>query len=152
MEVHLAFDRMDWHNGADNFPEELDCRAGGTHIGMFLAWAIMNDLIGELHIKDSSDSIAAVKSRRMTGTEFLEQECDEKFWEEDLNEAGCEFAKHYYETDKYFDDYETILAENLPTLYHVDDSWENFNKISVIISKRFSKWQASKKKPRWQFW
>lgn len=37
-------DRIDWHGGSDNFPEELEHEAGGTHLGMFLAWVINNNL------------------------------------------------------------------------------------------------------------
>ena len=42
----------------------------------------------------------------MTGTEFLIKECDEKFLNEDLNEQGQRFTAFYYESNKYFEDYE----------------------------------------------
>ena len=142
----MAIDRMDWHYGAEGFPQELDQRAGGTHIGIFLAWVIHNDLIGEFHMMRSVGSIEAVKARKMSGTEFLERECDEKFWNEDLNDTGNEFAKYYYESGKYFEDYASVLAENLPTLYHVQDTWENYEKVSPAITKQFVSWQNSKVK------
>ena len=148
----MAIDRIDWHSGADDFPQDLDHVAGGTHIGMFLAWIINNDLVGELHTTESTKSISAVKARAMTGTEFLVNECDEKFWREDLNETGGEFAQFYYESGQYFEDYETALIGNLPSLYHVEDNWDNYDRISLLISRRYIKWQNSKGKQWWQIW
>ncbi len=142
---------MDWHYGAEDFPQELKIECGGTHIGMFLAWAIINNLIGELHISESQESIEKVKSRQMTGTQFLQKECDEKFWEEDLNKEGNEFAKFYYESNIYYGDYELALADDLPTLYHVEDSWQNYDKLSKVLNKKFKQWKSPKKK-WWQVW
>ena len=88
----MAYDRADWHYGGD-YPEGLPPENGGTHIGMFLAWAIMNGLEGESHREESPTSIAAVRARQMTGREFLFKECDEKFWDEDLSDEGNAFAE-----------------------------------------------------------
>lgn len=148
----MAIDRIDWHSGADNFPSELKHEAGGTHIGMFIAWILNNNLEGELHRTESQESISKVKNREMTGTEFLINECDEKFWEDDLNTEGLEFTKFYYESNAYFSDYEKALAANEPTLYHVPDTWDNYDKISVLIDKAYKKWLLQKNKKWWQFW
>lgn len=136
----MVYDRSDWHYGGD-YPEELPPENGGTHIGMFLAWAINNHLEGELHKETSLSSLEAVRNREITGREFLEKECDGKFWEEDLNAEGNAFAKYYYESDRYYSDYESALAEGLPTLYHVENSWVNYDKIASIIDAQYSKWK-----------
>jgi hypothetical protein len=44
----MAYDRADAHYGG-NFPSDLPPEAGATHIGMFLAWVILNGLEGEFH-------------------------------------------------------------------------------------------------------
>lgn len=148
----MAYDRMDWHYGADDFPKELDSRSGGTHIGMYLAWVIQNDLIGDFHIQESLDSISKVKANEMTGTEFLIKECDEKFWEEDLNEIGQEFTKYYYESNIYYGDYEAAIGGNFPTLYHIPETWANFKKVSSVVSKKYAKWLFTRNKKWWQIW
>lgn len=140
----LAIDRMDWHYGSENFPEAIPAAASGTHIGMFLAWVINNNLEGELHRSDSIESIQKVRAREMTGTEFLIKECDEKFWEDDLNAQGLEFARYYYESNTYFSDYENALLTDEPTIYHINDSWPNFDKLSPYIDRAFSKWRLEK--------
>lgn len=149
----MSIDRADWHYGGD-FPKDLPKEAGGTHIGVFLAWIIENDLIGDIHREHSSDGLKSVKSRSITGNQFLFDYCDSKFTDEDLNEEGLAFTSFYYGDDsgykQYLSDYERTLANRLPSLYHVHDTWENFDRISPIISKRYHHWKHPKK--WWNFW
>ena len=42
---------------------------------------------------------------------------------------------------KYLDDYDEYLVKDLDSLFYVKDSWENFDKISEIISNRFKEWR-----------
>jgi len=147
----MAYDRMDWHYGADNFPSDLNQENGGTHIGMFLAWAINNNLEGKIHREECQESLLKLRSRQITGREYLELECDEKFWEDDLNEEGNNFAKYYYESDKYINDYDDILGDDFPSLYHVADTWENYDKLSLSIDKSYQNWKQNKRKKWWQF-
>ena len=138
----MAIDRMDWHYGGD-FPDDLQEENGGTHIGIFLAWVINNDLVGELHVKESPQALEDVKNRRMTGRDFLINECDAKFWEEELDQEGLDFTESYYSED-YFDDYTEVLAEDLPTIYHVEDTWANYERMSALIDRRFAEWKRKK--------
>ncbi len=148
----MAIDRIDWHNGADNFPKELAHESGGTHIGMFITWVLYNNLEGDLHKTNSVESVNSIKARKMTGTKFLIKECDEKFLEDDLGQEGLEFAKHYYEQNTYYEDYEKTLVTTEPTLYHVQDTWGNYDKISTYIDSAFKKWREIKNRKWWQFW
>lgn len=143
---------MDWHNGASDFPSDLPAEAAATHIGVFLAWMIRNDLVSDLHKSESAESILKVKSGQMTGAQFLIEECDEKLFEEDLNEEGIGFARHYYDSSLYFNAYGLELLEDEPTIYHVRDSWENYDKVEKLIDNAFIRWQTKKNKKFWQFW
>lgn len=139
-----SIDRMDWHYGGD-FPKGLSNENGGTHIGMYLAWIINNDLVGELHLEDSPDSITAKKARKLTGRDFLIKECDEKFWEDDLNEEGLAFTKYYYSDSGGMKEYISDYAETfsgLDSLYEVEDTWDNYDIISKIIDQRYNKWKS----------
>jgi hypothetical protein len=132
------YDDASWHY-AGNYPKELPKENASTHIGMFLTWCIDNDLISADHIADSNDDIEGVKNRRLTGAQFLINNCDEKFTDLDLNKIGSKFAKDYYSLSKktkfisnyadYLDDYAKIL--NHPSteidLYEVENSWENYD-------------------------
>lgn len=142
----MSIDRMDWHYEGD-FPENLPTENGGTHIGMYLGWIINNNLIGEMHLKKSANSIESVKRRRMTGRDFLIDECEGNFSDDDLNDAGLKFTRYYYgdeDMKDYIVDYLNVLAHDLPSVYHVEDTWENYDKISNVMDKRFREWKALK--------
>lgn len=141
----MAIDRMDWHYGGE-YPQDLPTENGGTHIGFYLAWIINNHLEGEDHQDESADELAAVRKRTLSGREFLINMCDEKFWDQDLNEEGRAFTAHYYHTEPggYFDDYERILAQDLPSVYHVKDSWENYDKLAPAINAAWQQWKAQR--------
>lgn len=142
----MAFDRADWHYGG-NFPADLPPRAGGTHIGMFLAWAIIRGLESNLHRAESAASLAAVRARVMTGRQFLWRECDQKFTTQDLNEEGNAFTADYYAKDGpggFLADYEDAVGGTLPTLYHVEDSWENFDTLAAVLDRRYDEWKKER--------
>src|SRR5687768_958748 len=116
----MAYDRADWHYGG-NFRDDLPDEAGGTHIGMFLAWAILRGLEGK-NLHEFPDELLAVRGRQMTGRDFLMRVCDGKFWQDDLDREGQAFAQTYYQNEKkpnYYQDYEAVLGGDLPSLYHV---------------------------------
>jgi hypothetical protein len=141
----VALDRWDWHAGGD-FPPDVPPENGGTHIGMFLAWAILNHLEGEQHRRAAGDDLRRVRAREMTGRDFLFHACDGKFWELDLSPEGLAFARWYYATQEggywpYLDDYIEVLAGELPTVSHVGDTWENFDQLAPVIEARFTEWK-----------
>lgn len=142
----MVYDKIYWHSEGD-FPKELSFENGGTHIGMFLAWSIINGLVGTQHVESSKESVNKVKGRIMTGRDFLIKECDAKFWAEDLNEEGNDFAKYYFGDENgygmYVDDYSGTF-NNYETLYHVEDNWSNYDLISSVISKRYNDWKIAK--------
>ncbi|MNK08447.1 hypothetical protein D3C87_263850 [compost metagenome] len=139
----MAYDRIDWHSG-NNFPRKLPSENGGTHIGIFLAWIINNDLIGVLHLEHSAELIEKVKKRQITGRDFFIKECDSKFWTEDLNEEGIEFANFYYSNEdnygQYIDDYAEVFND-YETLYYVEDNWSNYDLINPVITKKYKGWK-----------
>jgi hypothetical protein len=152
----MSIDRLDWHSGGE-FPSELPPEAGGTHIGMYITWILTNDFHGEIHRESESDEIMVKKvlSRDITGQEFFITACDEKFWNDDLNEEGYAFTQFYYENDNtagYYEDYSNTLAGVLETIYHVENSWDNYDKIAPVITQRFEAWKRARTKKWWEFW
>ena len=143
----MALDKAEWHY-AGNFPQELPKVAGGTHIGMFIAWVILHGLEGEEHREESKQSLDRVRAREMTGRDFLFKECDEKFWESDMNEECTAFALEYYSGEDgyglYLTHYENALAGELPSLYHVEDTWENYDRLEPLIDAAFESWRAAR--------
>ena len=52
----MIIDCMDWHY-RDNYPEGLDKVHAATHIGIFIAWIIENNLESEILRKNSYNYI-----------------------------------------------------------------------------------------------
>ena len=139
----ITIDKVDWHIDA-SFPKQLSAHAAGTHIGMFVTWVFNNNLEGESYKYKPrlNEFVCFVKSRQMTGTDFLCGMMYEKFYEDDLSHEGVEFVRYYY-IHEYFNDYEKALVKTLPSLYYVEDSWENYDKIAKYVDLAFKKWRES---------
>ncbi len=145
-----SIDRADWHYG-NEFPKNLPLESSGTHIGMYLNWIIDSELIGQMHIEGNPEAIEKVKAGKMSGRDFFFEYCDGKFWSDDMNELGNEFTEKYY-SNKYFKDYAEILSINVESIYHVENSRYNYEKIKAKIDMRFQKWNNRKNRNFWEFW
>jgi hypothetical protein len=151
----MSYDRADYDYSTEEQP--LPKGHAATHIGMFLAWAIFNDLENDFHRQHSAELLTRLRRRKITGRQFFEAACKEQFAEKDLNPQGNEFAEYYYrdaagERGAYFADYKKVLAKGLPSFWHVSDTWENYDKIASVITRRYEEWKSPPRKRWWQFW
>ena len=131
----MKYDDASWHYGGD-FPSDLPPEAGATHIGMFVAWAFLEGL----NNPEEDFDIEPLISRTKTPGAYLFDYLDGKFVESMLNEKGRRFAKLYFslENEVYIQDYSRKLLNGLPTLYHVQDTWSNFDILKPMLDNRFS--------------
>ncbi len=140
----MKYDDASWHYGG-NFPRDLPQSAGATHSGMFLAWALLSGLGGAIHTEEFPEELERLRTRTITPGQFLIDACDEKFTDEDLNDEGNAFAAAYFDFERgsYIADYERVLVQDLPSQYHVADTWENFEKLKPILDQRFQEWRRN---------
>ena len=152
----MKYEDVSWHYPADEYPKDLPEEAAATHTGMFLAWALLGGLGGEIHTKELPAGIDSLRARRVTPGRFFFEQNDGKFTDEDLNEEGNRFAEVYFEAEKglYLKDYDAVLCAGLETAYHVRDTWENFDKLKPRLDRRLDEWRRGVlgKKPWWKFW
>lgn len=139
----MKYDDASWHYGGD-FPADLAPEAGATHIGMFVTWALLAGLAGEIHLDEGSDGISRLESRAVTPGQFFLEACDEKFTDEDLSDDGNAFAKAYYDLSSgaFLADYEETAGGDLPSLYHVPDTWETFDRLKPVFDRRYREWRG----------
>lgn len=142
----MKYDDASWRYGGD-FPSDLPHSAGATHTGMFVAWALLNGLAGEIHIEDFPEDLELLQDRSITPGAYFLQTCDGKFTDEDLNDTGNQFANDYFDfkNGSYLADYEGLLGAGCKTVYHIPDSWETFDALKPLLDQRFGEWQASSK-------
>lgn len=151
----MAYDRADFDYSTADQP--LPKGHAATHIGMFLAWTIQTGLLNDRHLQLSSALVGQVRNRQITGRQFFDAACQEKFAEKDLNVEGNNFAEYYYrntagERGLYFEDYKKTLAKGLPSFWHVADTWENYDRLAPVLTRRYEQWKNPPRKRWWQFW
>jgi hypothetical protein len=152
----MSYDRADFDYSTE--AEPLPKGHAATHIGMFLAWAVMKGLESDFHRSHSAELLARLRRREITGRQFFEAACKERFSERDLNEEGNVFAQSYYVDEAghhgtYFADYKRALTPGLPSFWHVADTWTNYDKLAPVITRRYEEWKnPPRRKHWWQFW
>ncbi|MGA3035601.1 MAG: hypothetical protein ABSD70_20135 [Terracidiphilus sp.] len=139
----MKYDDASWHYGGD-FPKDLPIEAGATHTGMFVARALLSGFAGDIYTSGFPNEIPRLLSRLVTPGLFFLESCDGKFTDDDLNEEGNEFAQAYFDFQKgkYIADYESTLGVGLADLYHVRDTWENFDRLKPVLDLRYAEWRA----------
>ncbi len=123
-----------------NFPDSLPIEQAYVHIGMYLGWIIDNELYSPYFEEEAGTEIYRFKRRELSAT-ILSEIWDGYLGYELFNDEGNLFTYHYYGGGIYKNDYEKLLVKDLPSYYHVDDSWDNYGLLSERISKRFEEWK-----------
>ena len=138
-----VYDKAKWHLDGD-FPDDVPADNAFVYGGLFLAWAIERDLVSKAFREDNTDDIAAVRARQKTGPR-LYRELDGALDAEMLSREGNAFAKAYFD-DAYIDDFIDELTSDLPSVYHVADTWESFEAMCGVLDRRFAAWRRRVKK------
>ncbi|MVN87280.1 hypothetical protein GO986_10905 [Deinococcus sp. HMF7620] len=135
----ICYDKAKWHYDGD-FPPELPPSQGFVHTGMFISWLAGRNLL--------ADGLAAeaIRTRQQTGAQVFEA------WggvltSEMLTAEGNAFARHYYASEtgggEYLNDYFNLF-DDLPSFYHVPDTWDNAARVAGLIDERYAEWQAGR--------
>ena len=139
----IVFDKADWHYGGD-FPSDLSTDQAYVHTGFYIGWLLDRNLFAEDFIKSNGAAINKFLNREITAVSFYKNQMDGLFESNDLKDEAIEFTKYYFNEDfsksRYISDYIDLLCSHLPTVYHVKDSWENFDFMEKKIDERFKEW------------
>ena len=151
----MAIDRMDWHwdsaekayrectGNRDELTEEQQDEIqhyAADHIGLFLRWIIDNGFEGtDEDIIDQSEC-ERVRRGDMSGTDYFLNNCDGKFWEDDLCESIIPFVNEYYE--QYLRDYMVVIAEG--ECYTLLSGDKEYNMIRPVIDRAYENFTMKK--------
>ena len=149
----MKYDDVSWHTGAEEWPQGLAPEAAATHSGMFLAWALLEGLGGDVF--DAEDHERLKKRSVTPGRFFLDS--DGKLVDEMLSEEGNRFAEAYFDLDKgqYLHDYDRVLCRGkVQVAYELPDTWENFDTLKPVLDRRLDEFRRGVlgRKPWWKFW
>ena len=123
-----------------NFPASLPIEQAYVHIGMYLGWIIETGLYSEYFEEEASNQIFRFKRREISCT-ILSEIWEGYLGHELFNEKGNMFTYFYYAGGIYNADYQRALTSGLPSIYHVQDTWSNYDRINAQISMRFDDWE-----------
>jgi hypothetical protein len=137
----IVYDKAEYHYGGD-YPEDLTGEQAFVHTGMYLGWIIDHDLYSEEFASECPDLIKQFKAGQITGARVYEW-WDGCLSDDMLNEEGNAFSQFYFdfEQGQFLADYDELLAGDLPSLYHVEDSQENYDKLKARINQRYEAWK-----------
>jgi hypothetical protein len=148
----FVYDKAKYHYGG-NYPEGLPDEQAFVHTGLYLGWIMERELYSEWFGAESAGSIARFRAREITGPDVYE-EWDGCLIDDMLSDEGNAFSQTYFEFEhgRYLRDYEELLARGLPSLYHVANTWENYDRLRERLDERLAEWRRSRDRPAWQLW
>jgi hypothetical protein len=123
-----------------NFPDALPIEQAYIHIGMFLGWIIENNLYSEFFEDECETQMYRFMRRELSCT-ILSEIWDGHLGSDLFTDEGNLFTNYYYGGGIYNKDYKTILASDLPSIYHVKDTWKNYEQVARKISERYEEWK-----------
>lgn len=141
----MIYDKADYHHTEGVFPSDLSEHQAFVHTGMYLGWLVDRNLASREFQSDFSTDVAAFRDRKITAPQ-LYRISGGVLEDSMIAPEGNSFTENYFdfETGKYLNDYLEILAKGLPSLYHVDDTLENYLKIRKRIDERYLEWKQGR--------
>ncbi|MBK8648909.1 MAG: hypothetical protein IPN16_20680 [Gemmatimonadetes bacterium] len=124
-----------------DFETDRPNEEGGTHIGLFLGWAIRRGLVNP----ELSAYTGALETGETRGRAVLFDRCDGKLFVSDLNEQGAAFASDYY-ARQYLRSYVEAFGLGDPTsdeLADVPDDETSQRTVDAFLDTAFRDWRAS---------
>ncbi len=124
-----------------DFPSNLPIEKAYLHIGIYMGWVIDHDLYSEYFEEEAETEIYRFK-RREVPCIILAEIWDGRLSHELFNTETNFFTYYYYAGGIFKRDYIDVLVTSHPTIYHVNDDWENYEKIAKRISQRYEEWKS----------
>lgn len=139
-----VYDKAKYHFSGD-WPTDLPVEHAYHHGGMFLGWLVERDLVSEFFKSEGAAEIREFKRRKITAPE-LYRAWDGVLTDDMLSTEGNAFAGEYFNlsTGPYVTEYGRLLADGLETTYHVEDTWESFERLKRHLDERFAAWRATR--------
>lgn len=123
-----------------DFPDSLPIEKAYLHIGLYIGWVIDNKYYSDFFKKEASTEIFRF-SRREISCIILAEIWDGALSHELFNDKTNLFTYYYYAGGIFKMDYIEVLVKSHKTIYHVEDTWKNYEKISKRINERFEEWK-----------
>lgn len=122
-------------------------RAAGP-MGIYLAWCANLDLLSDGLKQGIAGEVVRLRMRDLKPVEFLIKATAGTLRREHLNEVGLRFTERYYA--RYLDDYAAALNLEASSIYDVEDSWDNYDRVAPELTRRLYRRRGQRAKHWWQ--
>ncbi len=141
----MTYDDVNWHPGHD-FPYGLEPEAAATPTGMFLAWAHLSGLGDNEHLEDNAPAVQALQARTLSPGRYYLDCWDGRLTDDVFTAEGNAFAQAYFDLDTghFLRDYIATVVQELPSHYHVPDTWQTYQALKPRLDHRLALWRAAK--------
>lgn len=139
MDVHV-YDKAKYHDESVQDLGLPDDHAA-NHTVFFLRWLIENDMMNAEFMSESGDAYRAGKS----SIHDVYGWWDRCLVSDMLTDEGNAFAQAYFDfqTGKFLEDYEETVGGDLPSIFHVEYTEENYQRLKHVFDARFAQWKKS---------
>lgn len=124
-----------------DYPASLPIEKAYLHIGIYMGWVIENELYSEYFEDEASTEIYRF-TRREIGCIILAEIWDGALSHELFNDETNLFTFYYYAGGIFKKDYNEVLVKSHKTIYHVADTWENYDILKRRMNERFEEWKS----------
>lgn len=124
-----------------DYPASLPIEKAYLHIGIYMGWVIENELYSEYFEDEASTEIYRF-NRREIGCIILAEIWDGALSHELFNDETNLFTFYYYAGGIFKKDYNEVLVKSHKTIYHVADTWENYDILKRRMNERFEEWKS----------
>lgn len=132
----VKFDDASWHLEG-SFPDDVPPQNSYVFGGMLLTFLALRGLMAGPISKEFKKELAELSRRKVTPGRFYDV-LGGSIGSDMVTERGHRFLKKYVglgSSSKYAGDFHAAIAVDLPTIYHVKDSWENYDKLEPFFLK-----------------
>ena len=115
-----------------------------NHIGLFMQWIVDHNFEGGESDKDECDK---VRKRKISGAEYIMNNCDGKLWGGDIREDILPFVKVYYYDDgaRYLYHYTEICLDSIDKpCYSVLTREKEYNKLKERMDMSYKNFLEGK--------
>lgn len=139
----VVFDKAAWH--LDSIREHgLPDHQAYVHGGLFFGWAVGRGLHAPWLEQNTPEAFARFRAGEITGPQLLAA-WDGAILDDMFNDMGLAFVVSYFDprSGAYFSDYLQVVAQGLPSEFHVPDDADSARKVAALLDRRFEEWRAS---------
>jgi len=137
-----VYDKAKYHYDGD-FPAELSHDQAYVHIGFFLGWLVDKGLCSNEFLDKYRTDVEAFKARKLLSSQLCQKTAG-VLAADMLNDEGNAFAERGYES--YLSDYLFFVNhDDAESVYHVPDTWENYEMIQEQLDIKYEMWCERRK-------